>query len=291
MRITIRTITSLAIIAALLVPLAATAESDSSHLNRARKDIGRQLIEVQSDNWPTVLQYYTSDIEYHDPIVTIEGIETMTQFLAMLFTSSPNLVTTIEDEICINDIYTASWTMEGFFNEVPYSAKGMSIIKFLPRETLVYYQRDYYTESDIMINIPSLDEAAEAFRTYYRCFVDPTFDCPLDDDDADAGSTTDASTPELEGAFALGQNAPNPFNPATTIAFTVPEGGGNVTLRIYDVSGRLVRTLVDGFEAAGTREVSWDGRDDQGQQLASGVYHYQLTAPSHSERKRMVLLK
>lgn len=163
-----------------LLPTTGMAESDSSRINRTRQEIGRKLIEVQSTNWPSILQYYTDDIEYHDPIVDINGIEMMTAFLGQLFGSTPDLVTTIEDEICIDGIYTSSWIMEGYFNGVPYEAKGMSIIKFRPGETQAYYQRDYYTEGDIMASIPGLDEAIEGFRVYYKCFVDPTFPCPLE---------------------------------------------------------------------------------------------------------------
>jgi hypothetical protein len=161
-----------------LIPMMAMAESDSSRINRERMEIGRALVEVQATNWPSVLAYYTIDIEYHDPIVTIYGIDSMSEFLARMFTSAPELVTTVEDETCINGIYTATWTMLGAFNGVPYSAKGMSIIKFRPKETQAYYQRDYYTEGDIMINIPGLAEPTAAFRDYYRCAVDPTFVCP-----------------------------------------------------------------------------------------------------------------
>ena len=77
----------------------------------------------------------------------------------------------------------------------------------------------------------------------------------------------------------------------TKISFVVPDGGASVSLRIYDVSGRLVRTLVDGFESAGTRSYSWNGTDDQGRSVASGTYYYELSAPSFSEKKKMVLLK
>ncbi|MGD9972050.1 MAG: nuclear transport factor 2 family protein [Desulfatirhabdiaceae bacterium] len=163
----------------LLLPMMVNAESDSSRINQQRKAIGRALIEVQSAEWPSIMQYYTNDIEYQDPIVTIKGIEMMSQYLDNLFGSSPDLVTTIEDETCINGIYTATWKMVGYFDGVPYDAKGMSIMKFRPKETQVYYQKDYYTEGDIMINIPGLAEATEAFRTYYRCSVDPTFTCPF----------------------------------------------------------------------------------------------------------------
>lgn len=163
----------------MLIPMTGHSESDSSRINRERKAIGRALIEVQSANWPSVLPYYTDDIEYHDPIVDIQGIDMMTEFLARLFGSTPNLVTVIEDETCINGIYSASWIMAGDFNGVPYEAKGMSIVKFRPGQIQAYYQRDYYTEGDIMASIPGLDEAIAGFRTYYRCAVDPTFPCPL----------------------------------------------------------------------------------------------------------------
>jgi hypothetical protein len=152
---------------------------ESIDLNNDRLEVGRALIEVQSSNWPSILPYYTDDIEYHDPIVDINGIEDMAEFLARLFISSSNLVTTVEDENCIDGVYMSAWTMVGDFNGVPYSAKGMSTIKFVPGETLVYYQRDYYTEGDIMVNIPGLDEAILGFRTYYKCAVDPAFPCPL----------------------------------------------------------------------------------------------------------------
>jgi hypothetical protein len=95
------------------------------------------------------------------------------------FFSPPDLVTTIEDETCINGIYTATWEMTGHFDSVPYTTKGMSAIKFRPKVIQAYYQRDYYTEGDIMINIPMLDDAVYGFRTFYRCSVDPTFECLL----------------------------------------------------------------------------------------------------------------
>ncbi|MGD9548528.1 MAG: FlgD immunoglobulin-like domain containing protein [Candidatus Krumholzibacteriia bacterium] len=84
---------------------------------------------------------------------------------------------------------------------------------------------------------------------------------------------------------------PNPFNPATEISFLVPEGGSPVELRIDDLTGKLVRTLVDGFEPSGMRTVRWSGKDDAGRSVASGTYFYLLTAPEFSEVKTMVLLK
>lgn len=88
----------------------------------------------------------------------------------------------------------------------------------------------------------------------------------------------------------LMQNAPNPFSPETRIAFDLP-AAGRAELRIYDVSGRLIRTLVDEKRPAGPHSVRWDGRDETGRALSSGVYFYSLTAPGVDENRRMILVK
>jgi len=91
-------------------------------------------------------------------------------------------------------------------------------------------------------------------------------------------------------AGALSQNKPNPFNPTTTIRFTLPTRE-DVTLVIYDTNGQLVRTLVNEAEGSGAHEVTWDGRDDDGFAVGSGVYFYRLHAGKLMESKKMVLLK
>jgi hypothetical protein len=268
--------------------------SDMSRINRERKSIGRELVEIQAANWPSLLQFYADDIEYYDPIVSIQGIDMMAQFFARLFASGPDLITTVEDEICIDGIYAATWTMAGSFNSLPYSAKGMSIVKFRPGETQAYYARDYYTEGDIMINIPLLDEPTLAFRTYYRCAVDPTFECPFGLATGDAlnqGRLNGSKESSSPAGFELRQNLPNPFNATTTISFNVPGEGGEVSLRVYDASGRVVKTLIDGYQPSGSRNVSWDGNNDQGKALASGIYFYRLTGPEFSESKKMFLYR
>jgi hypothetical protein len=88
----------------------------------------------------------------------------------------------------------------------------------------------------------------------------------------------------------LHQNAPNPFNPSTTIRFANPARGA-VRLRVFDVSGRLVRTLVDEVREAGLHEATWDGRDQGGRAAASGVYLYRLDAGPISQMRSMVLMK
>ena len=90
-------------------------------------------------------------------------------------------------------------------------------------------------------------------------------------------------------AFRLQQNAPNPFHPATTIRFDLPRQA-RVSLRVYDVAGRMVRSLVDGATLeAGRHEAAWNGRSESGSAVSAGLYFYRLQAGSFSETRRMVL--
>lgn len=94
--------------------------------------------------------------------------------------------------------------------------------------------------------------------------------------------------------FQMNQNAPNPFNPRTMISFVIAgSSGGNarVSLLVFDVQGRLVRTLIDDSLSAGPHATVWDGRNDNGAALASGIYCVRLTAGSHTAKKQLVLLK
>ncbi len=96
--------------------------------------------------------------------------------------------------------------------------------------------------------------------------------------------------PGLPAKFALEQNYPNPFNPATTISFYIPERE-MVRLEIYNILGRRVRTLATGVALIGRQDIVWDGLNETGAPVASGVYFYRLTAGDKSETRRMVLLK
>jgi hypothetical protein len=90
----------------------------------------------------------------------------------------------------------------------------------------------------------------------------------------------------------LGQNYPNPFNPVTRIAYWVPEGSvQEVELVVYDVRGARVRGLVSGPVASGKHVVEWDGRNDGGQTVSSGVYFYRLVEAGFTDTKKMLLIK
>ncbi|HDG68003.1 MAG TPA: T9SS type A sorting domain-containing protein, partial [candidate division Zixibacteria bacterium] len=91
-------------------------------------------------------------------------------------------------------------------------------------------------------------------------------------------------------AFALLQNTPNPFNASTEIQFALPTDG-KVTLEVLDMSGRVVRTLVDGEMGAGFHRVVWDGKDKSGHEVSSGVYFYRLKTDNLTQTRKMILVK
>jgi immune inhibitor A len=127
---------------------------------------------------------------------------------------------------------------------------------------------------------------------------------------------SEEETVSLPKAFELEQNYPNPFNPTTTIHFTVHSPPSAVrspshttqdravdgsqfmvhspihtTLKIYNILGEMVKTLVDDFKYDGSYTVVWDGRDEKGDEVSSGIYFYRLKVGDYSEAKKMVLLK
>jgi hypothetical protein len=90
--------------------------------------------------------------------------------------------------------------------------------------------------------------------------------------------------------FALYANYPNPFNPYTTISYDLPEQA-QVTLGIYDLLGKKIKTLVNQSQDAGNKIAMWDGTDELGRQVSAGVYLYQIQAGDFSQTRKMVLLK
>jgi hypothetical protein len=109
-------------------------------------------------------------------------------------------------------------------------------------------------------------------------------------------TTSVPASPGVPQAYVLGQNYPNPFNPSTRISFSLPQAG-TVTLRVFDILGQQVTTLVNGPMGAGAHEAEWNGRDAAGRVLASGVYFYRIEVKAldggaaYSAIRKMMLLK
>ncbi len=94
----------------------------------------------------------------------------------------------------------------------------------------------------------------------------------------------------VPSTFVLEQNFPNPFNPTTTIRYHVPQSG-RLSLKVFDMLGRELRTLVDGNVEAGSYQATWDGRNEAGDDLPSGIYFYQLSSQGLQWTKKMTLVK
>jgi hypothetical protein len=158
-------------------------------------------------------------------------------------------------------------------------------------DRLSYAQGIYH--ANLIINSWDKNHNLDTIRIPLTLCIDTTTSVDLDED-------------QKPSIFALSQNYPNPFNPITIIQYAVSgrqikaaDSGRRtadgsftpVTLKIYNILGQKVRTLVDEPKGVGNHEVIWDGKDDLGKEVASGIYFYKLTAGSHQKIKKMVLLK
>jgi N-acetylmuramoyl-L-alanine amidase len=133
------------------------------------------------------------------------------------------------------------------------------------------------------------------YEYYYRVRA---FNTTTGSDASNQASVTPSPTSVSEGLLPsdgrtepFARAYPNPFNPVATIAYNVPVGGSCVLVRVFDVDGGLVRTLVDEVEELGTHQVQWDGRDERGVKLPSGVYFYQVKIDGYSDTEKMILLE
>jgi len=94
----------------------------------------------------------------------------------------------------------------------------------------------------------------------------------------------------LPSEFKLYSNHPNPFNPVTTIQYDLPSDG-LVNVLVYDMTGRMVKTLVNGLQNSGQNYIKWNGTNDNGEQVSAGLYLYTIQIGEYIETKKMVLLK
>ncbi|MBT3316964.1 T9SS type A sorting domain-containing protein [bacterium] len=144
-------------------------------------------------------------------------------------------------------------------------------------------------DSHVDVNLPMLETSSARIKVV-------VFDAQLNmrDDVSDGTFTIDdgasAVGEELPMTVMLNGNYPNPFNPSTEISFALP-AQSRASLQIYDTAGRLVRTLISGELDAGTHFVTWNGKTDNGNITASGVYFYRLDTERKSITRKMLLLK
>ena len=142
---------------------------------------------------------------------------------------------------------------------------------------------------DPMLNVTSQDEAV---FTYYVHASDEENEVASDSGHFVLSSSSLSTSNEdiVPETFALHQNYPNPFNPITSIRYDLPVGG-LVNITVYDMMGRIVKTLVNSIQTAGFRSVKWDATNNNHQTVSAGLYIYSIYSDNYIDTKKMILLK
>ncbi len=184
--------------------------------------------------------------------------------------------------------------------------QGFAILRSLEKED-GYEEIDSYTRNDALRGAGT--SSSENSYSYTDRYLSNgvTYWYKLVDVDANGVRTEHGpvyATPHVESVkdvggnlpkkFELLQNYPNPFNPETSIRFDVPalkDGALDVTLAVFNSRGQLIATLFEGAIDGGSYKATWNGRDDAGNLVPSGVYIYRLQSPSFTESRRMLLIK
>jgi hypothetical protein len=146
-----------------------------------------------------------------------------------------------------------------------------------------------WTPYTLDVVVPAGAKVLEVRTHVYNRFTGTIY---WDDISVDVIGTTTAvrSSAGLPIAYELGNNYPNPFNPSTTIDFAIPQAA-TTSIVIYNIVGQKVRTLTNEFRSAGRYQITWDGTDDAGRHVGSGLYLYRLQSNQTSIVKKMVLVK
>jgi len=169
----------------------------------------------------------------------------------------------------------ANYTSEAFYSEGGADDKGIGR----------YFMIDFQATSDnetlvvtwILTEATGVQYGDVVAVTAAQLIVSPALD-------------VDETSTVIPERFNLSQNFPNPFNPTTMIHYDIPKAT-QVTIAIYDLTGRAVKTLVNEFKDVGNHSVTWDARDDEGNRMSGGVYLYSIQAGNYQKTQKMVLLK
>ena len=196
------------------------------------------------------------------------------------------------------------WTRVGSFSSCQPVAVAISSFDASAKDNIVTLRGEFHSTLNVdlvnvyrgdangpMIRIDAVSPDGSTFNYTDKVAPGQSYRYQIGVIDKDGEFMSAVQTVTIRSLSAsLAQNSPNPFNPETTIRFTMPETGA-ATLNVYDASGRLVRTLVNGVSEQGTHDVRWNGLDNNNNPVSSGVYFYRLTSGKFSESKKMVLLK
>jgi len=189
------------------------------------------------------------------------------------------------DRTCILFDDTILVDRTGGNGAIEKSAKKKLMVKFSRDEVQAILTGDYVT---VKVSGYVGEFAFEAFDCIRVISADSS--CAGNGDDCDDVEGEEDGEKSCNDKVTVFSNYPNPFNPATRISFTLP-ASSHVNLSVYDVSGRLVRTLVDHTMNEGMHDITWNGRGANGTQAASGIYFYRLRTDREILTRKMILLR
>ena len=235
------------------------------------------------------LPYHFEETEYE---ITIDELELISDldFSLQYLTPPENLLYTLHNDNVTIDL---SWT----FEPLPELNKREENRNSRNYEHIfnIYRQKNSgHFESIHMTTDLEYTDIINIGTDIYRYYVVAEYDVGnsaktnIVGTDSQEYDVEDELTPPVE--FALRQNYPNPFNPVTNISFNLPEQE-NVSLKIYNIKGELVGTLVDEVFPAGEHTVQWEGQNNNHRKVSSGIYFYRIQAGRHSDVRKAVLLK
>jgi hypothetical protein len=150
--------------------------------------------------------------------------------------------------------------VDGFFTQLPAEGLSNEDLLFSYRDPTVEPGRTYVYKIDYLLS-----------AGLFNCFVTDRIDA-------------------FDPVVILDQNKPNPFNPSTTLSWCQP-GDGDVNIEIFDVAGRRIIVLENGFKSAGAHSIKWNGKDGSGNNMSSGIYFCRLSYGGTIRTRKMVLLR
>ncbi len=257
-----------------------------------------------SSAWQDVETDLGATVTYNEPYITVSGLTTLSDF-AIGASGSDNPLPVMLSSFTArggNQQVLLQWRTESEFNNLGFIIER-SLSKDGPFSEIASYQNYPQLAGQGNSNQPHqyqfTDLQVENNKTYYYRLVD------VDVNGWKTYHNVVSATPNVNGVdmekedriatkFDLFQNYPNPFNPSTTISFSVPSSQRDVVpvqLIIYNNLGQAVRHLFEGELDGGFYKVRWDGKDDAGQTLPSGIYYVQFRTPVLQKTQRMLLMK
>ena len=184
---------------------------------------------------------------------------------------------TLVDSVMVQNVGTAELIITSVASSNPY-------FSILPASAIIAPDSAVPFEVEFSAAVPGMQDGVLLFQHNGQSSPDSIFV------QADVITGIVADDAAIPRAVVLEPNYPNPFNPSTTIRYQLPRSA-NVRLVIYNLAGQAVRTLLNAPVAAGAHSQVWDGRDDRGQTVSSGVYIYRLTAGHVTQSRKMILIR